>query len=90
MDPRHYGFADSVKRAFSQYAKFDGVASIAEYWWFVLFNAIIGGVLYFLTIVLTIGAAAGGGDEEAAGVRAESCCYSWLVWFWRYSCRVWA
>ena len=41
MDPRHYGFADSVKRAFSQYAKFDGVASVAEFWWFFLFNAIV-------------------------------------------------
>lgn len=68
VDPRHYGFVDSVKRAFSQYAKFDGVASVAEYWWFVLFNAILGGVLYFLAIVLAIGVAAGGGDEEAAGV----------------------
>lgn len=67
MDPRHYGFADSVKRAFSQYAKFDGVASIAEFWWFVLFNAIVSGVLYFLVFVLLIGAAAGGGDEGAAG-----------------------
>ena len=67
MDPRHYGFADSVKRAFSQYAKFDGVASVAEYWWFVLFNAIVSGVLYFLAIVLAIGVAAGGGDEGAAG-----------------------
>ena len=67
MDPRHYGFADSVKRAFSQYAKFDGVASVAEYWWFTLFNFIVVGVLYFLVFVLLIGAAAGGGDEGAAG-----------------------
>lgn len=67
MDPRHYGFADSVKRAFSQYAKFDGVASVAEFWWFFLFNAIVGGVLYFLAIVLAIGGAASGGDEDAAG-----------------------
>ena len=67
MDPRHYGFADSVKRAFSQYAKFDGVASVAEYWWFTLFNFIVAGVLYFLVFVLLIGAAAGGGDEGAAG-----------------------
>ena len=67
MDPRHYGFADSVKRAFSQYAKFDGVASVAEFWWFYLFNAIVLGVLYFLAIVLAIGVAAGGGDEDAAG-----------------------
>lgn len=67
MDPRHYGFVDSVKRAFSQYAKFDGVASVAEYWWFTLFNFIVAGVLYFLVFVLLIGAAAGGGDEGAAG-----------------------
>lgn len=67
MDPRHYGFADSVKRAFSQYAKFDGVASVAEFWWFYLFNAIVLGVLCFLAIVLAIGVAAGGGDEDAAG-----------------------
>ena len=67
MDPRHYGFVDSVKRAFSQYAKFDGVASVAEFWWFYLFNAIVLGVLYFLAIVLAIGVAAGGGDEDAAG-----------------------
>ena len=56
-----------LRRAFSQYAKFDGVASIAEFWWFVLFNAIVSGVLYFLAIVLAIGVAAGGGDEDAAG-----------------------
>lgn len=82
MDPRHYGFADSVKRAFSQYAKFDGVASVAEFWWFFLFNAIVGGVLYFLAIVLAIGTAAGGGDEDAAGGFGRSRDVdSWLVWF---------
>ena len=71
MDPRHYGFADSVKRAFSQYAKFDGVASIAEYWWFVLFNAIVGGVLYSLALVLILGGAASGGDDgKAAGASS--------------------
>ena len=67
VDPRHYGFVDSVKRAFSQYAKFDGVASVAEFWWFYLFNFIVAGVLYFLAIVLANGVAAGGGDEGAAG-----------------------
>ena len=43
------------------------VASVAEYWWFTLFNFIVAGVLYFLVFVLLIGAAAGGGDEGAAG-----------------------
>ena len=67
MDPRHYGFADSVKRAFSQYAKFDGVASIAEFWWFILFNLLVRGVLFSLVFVLVIGTAASGGDGETAG-----------------------
>lgn len=70
MDPRHYGFADSVKRAFSQYAKFDGVASVAEFWWFYLFNFLVMGVLYFLVFVLLIGAAASGGDGDAAGASS--------------------
>jgi len=90
MDPRHYGFVDSVKRAFSQYAKFDGVASVAEYWWFVLFNAIVGGVLYFLAIVLAIGAAAGSGDEEAAGVSGGIVLLILACMVWRYSCLDWA
>lgn len=67
MDPRHYGFADSVKRGFSQYAKFDGVASVAEFWWFYLFNLIVFGVLYFLVFVLLIGTVASGSDGETAG-----------------------
>lgn len=70
MDPRHYGFADSVKRAFSRYAKFDGVASVAEFWWFYLFNFLVMGVLYFLVFVLLIGAAASGGDGDAAGASS--------------------
>mgnify|MGYP000986354087 FL=1 len=70
MDPRHYGFADSVKRAFSQYAKFDGVASVAEFWWFYLFNTIVLGVLYLLVFVLLIGTAASGGDGKAAGASS--------------------
>ena len=70
MDPRHYGFADSVKRASSQYAKFDGVASVAEFWWFYLFNFLVMGVLYFLVFVLLIGAAASGGDGDAAGASS--------------------
>lgn len=43
------------------------MASVAEFWWFYLFNLIVVGVLYFLVFVLVIGAAAGGGDGEAAG-----------------------
>ena len=56
-----------MKSPFSQYAKFDGVASVAEFWWFYLFNLIVAGVLYFLVFVLVIGTAASGGDGETAG-----------------------
>lgn len=43
------------------------MASVAEFWWFYLFNLIVAGVLYFLVFVLVIGTAASGGDGETAG-----------------------
>jgi uncharacterized membrane protein YhaH (DUF805 family) len=48
------GFGAAVKRAFQKYASFSGRASRGEYWWFWLFNMIIG------TILQVISAAAGG------------------------------
>ena len=36
------GFFESVKTVFSKYAVFSGRASRSEYWYFVLFNVIIG------------------------------------------------
>lgn len=81
MDPRHYGFVDSVKRAFSQYAKFDGVASVAEYWWFVLFNAILGGLTPFLVVFCIswqlswlLGLRQAAVTRRLPEFRAESCC----------------
>lgn len=35
-------FGEAVKRFFKKYATFSGRASLSEYWWFVLFNAIVG------------------------------------------------
>lgn len=74
MDPRHYGFVDSVKRAFSQYAKFDGVASVAS----------IGG-LFCLTPLLVVfciswqlswllGLRQAAVTRRLPEFRAESCC----------------
>lgn len=74
MDPRHYGFVDSVKRAFSQYAKFDGVASVAEYWWFVLFNAIVGGVRISWQLSWLLGLRQAAVTRRLPEFRAESCC----------------
>lgn len=41
---------ESIKSVFSKYAVFSGRARRSEYWWFVLANAIVGNVLYFVTI----------------------------------------
>jgi uncharacterized membrane protein YhaH (DUF805 family) len=41
---------ESIKSVFSKYATFSGRARRSEYWWFVLANAIVGNVLYFVTI----------------------------------------
>lgn len=35
-------FGEAVKRFFKKYATFSGRASLSEYWWVVLFNAIVG------------------------------------------------
>jgi len=39
------GFIPAIKRAFQKYVRFDGRASRSEFWWFFLFNAIVGFVL---------------------------------------------
>jgi uncharacterized membrane protein YhaH (DUF805 family) len=33
-------FTESVRTVFKKYATFEGVAPLAEYWWFVLFTAL--------------------------------------------------
>ena len=38
-------FMDAVKKCFQNYANFSGRARRSEYWYFVLFNALVGGVL---------------------------------------------
>ena len=48
-------FSDAVHNCFSKYARFEGRARRAEYWYWVLFNAIIS------VIILLLEAATGGG-----------------------------
>lgn len=38
-------FGTAVKRAFSQYCSFHGRASRSEYWWFFLFNFLVGAII---------------------------------------------
>lgn len=49
------GFGQAIKRFFKKYATFSGRASRSEYWWVQLFNAIIGGVLYAISMAMMVG-----------------------------------
>lgn len=63
------GFTDAIKTCLSKYATFQGRASRSEYWWFYLFNALVGiaaGVLdlvisggnpemHYISLVVTLG-----------------------------------
>jgi uncharacterized membrane protein YhaH (DUF805 family) len=40
------GFPESVVRCLRKYATFRGRATRAEYWWFSLFNTLLGMVVY--------------------------------------------
>jgi uncharacterized membrane protein YhaH (DUF805 family) len=39
-------FIESIRTCFSKYADFNGCASRPEYWWWILFNVVVSGVLY--------------------------------------------
>ncbi|MGO2660196.1 DUF805 domain-containing protein [Mycetocola reblochoni] len=55
---RGIGFGTAIKRYFTKYATFSGRASQSEYWWVVLFNALVGIALGILaTIAMVIGMA---------------------------------
>lgn len=43
---RRIGFLEAVMRCLQKYAAFKGRATRAEYWWFILFNFLLGTVLY--------------------------------------------
>ncbi|OJU61938.1 MAG: hypothetical protein BGO04_03415 [Microbacterium sp. 70-38] len=52
--PPLYGasFGQAIARFFKKYATFSGRASRSEYWWWFLFNAIIGVILYIIGGIL--------------------------------------
>jgi uncharacterized membrane protein YhaH (DUF805 family) len=49
-------FGEAVRSVFANYAKFDGRASRAEYWWFQLFNVLVVLVIYVGTFVGVVAA----------------------------------
>lgn len=48
------GFGQAIKRAFQKYVRFDGRASRSEFWWFYLFNFIVGFVLSIPARIISI------------------------------------
>lgn len=51
VNPQTIGFVDAIKVALAKYADFSGRATVAEYWWFFLFNFIVGLVLGFIPYI---------------------------------------
>lgn len=45
---QNIAFMDAVKACFGKYADFNGRSPRAEFWYFMLFNAVVGIVLYAL------------------------------------------
>jgi len=58
-------FGQAVSRYFKKYATFSGRASRSEFWWVFLFNAIVGAVIWILSLTLGV---AGGQVDPATNV----------------------
>lgn len=48
------GFVEAVKACFAKYATFEGRACRSEYWYWVLFNALVGIILGWIPYLGTI------------------------------------
>ncbi len=48
------GFGESIKVCFSKYADFEGRASQAEFWWFFLFQFLLGSFTCCISYIATI------------------------------------
>jgi uncharacterized membrane protein YhaH (DUF805 family) len=62
LDQPLYGasFGDAIRRFFAKYADFTGRASRSEYWWWVLFAAIVGAV--YSILLQSLGTVGNGGN----------------------------
>ena len=57
-------FSQSIKSVFSKYADFSGRATRSEYWYFYLFNSLVG-MVYYIAFFAMLGS--GSRDSSAAG-----------------------
>ena len=51
---RSIGFWEAVRLAFSQYATFSGRATRKEYFYYLLFNLAVSGILYLLLMKIVL------------------------------------
>ena len=57
-------FSQSIKSVFSKYADFSGRATRSEYWYFYLFNFLVG-MVYYIALFAMLGS--GSRDSSAVG-----------------------
>jgi uncharacterized membrane protein YhaH (DUF805 family) len=67
---RAIGFGEAISRAFSRWSNYSDRATVAEYWWFYLFTAIVTIGVYIITLVLL--AAATTTSTDADGFKSTS------------------
>lgn len=51
LNPQNIGFVDAIKVGLNKYADFEGRATVSEYWWFFLFNIIVGFIVNWIPFV---------------------------------------
>ena len=75
-------YVEAIKSGFSNYAKFNGRASRSEFWWFVLFMAVVYAVLFaLLGLFGGLDTTAGNGevDVSISGVPFFILAVVWLI-----------
>ncbi|QDP96839.1 DUF805 domain-containing protein [Microlunatus elymi] len=67
LDLPYYGigFVEAVKRAYLKIVRFDGRASRSEYWWYMLWQALV--YLVFIALMIVIAVASSDSAEPPAG-----------------------
>jgi uncharacterized membrane protein YhaH (DUF805 family) len=56
VQPRRVGFVEAVRRAFAGWTDYSSRATVAEFWWFVLFEVVVATILYVVLLVTFIAA----------------------------------
>ena len=82
LDQPHYGapLGAAVHRGFAKYATFRGRASRSEYWWWVLFAAVVGSVLNALPILTDGVRLEADGSLTVTGPLGIILTFVWAIW----------